>query len=378
GRIDMLATGIKTPIGLKISGPDLSRISELGQQLEKILKTVPGTTSVYAERVVGARYMDIEIDRFAAGRYGMNVADIQDIIRSAIGGMNITETIEGRERYPVNLRFPRDTRDSPEVLADLPIVTKSGAHIRLGDVTHIKIIDGPGMIRSENARLNGWIYVDTDDGDISSYIARARIVMENEITLPAGYSLSWAGQYEYMERAKERLFTIIPITLLLIIFILYLAFRKVADVVIILISLPLALSGGLWLLYLLDFHLSIAVAVGFIALAGVAVELAIVMILFLNTALKTVHDNQTAINRSHIRAAVTEGALMRLRPLLMTVVTIFAGLLPIMIGSGTGSEIMQRIAAPMIGGMASATLLTLVVIPAVFYLWHGRKIKEED
>ncbi|MCK5424099.1 MAG: efflux RND transporter permease subunit, partial [Emcibacter sp.] len=254
-------------------------------------------------------------------------------------------------------------------------VTKIGAHIRLGDITHIKVIDGPGMIRSENAQLNGWIFVDTADGDIGSYITRAQAVVDKAITLPTGYSLSWSGQYEYMERAKERLVLIVPVTLMLIVFILYLAFRRMSDVAIILISLPLALSGGIWLLFMLDFHLSIAVAVGFIALAGVAVELAVVMILFLNTALKNIRDNKPEIDRSDIQTAVTEGALMRLRPLLMTVVTIFAGLLPIMLGSGTGSEVMQRIAAPMVGGMASATLLTLIVIPAIFYLWHGRGVK---
>lgn len=374
-RIDMLATGIKTPIGLKISGPDLAQISELGQRLENIIQTVPGTTSVYAERVVGGHYIDIEIDRPAAARYGMNVADVQDIIKSAVGGMNISETIEGRERYPINLRFPRDERDSPERLADIPVVTKAGAHVRLGDITHIKIIDGPGMIRSENARLNGWVFVDTADSDIGAYISRAQAAVDKALTLPTGYSLNWSGQYEYMERAKERLTLIIPVTLMLIVFILYLAFRRMRDVMIILISLPLALSGGIWLLFMLDFHLSVAVAVGFIALAGVAVELAVVMMLFLNTALKTIRDNKPDMDHADIRAAVTEGALMRLRPLLMTVVTIFAGLMPIMLGSGTGSEVMQRIAAPMVGGMVSATLLTLIVIPAIFYLWHGKGIK---
>jgi len=376
GRIDMLATGIKTPIGLKISGPDLGRISELGQQLEHILHGVSGTASVYAERVVGGRYIDIEIDRIAAARFGMNVADIQDIIRSGVGGMTITETIEGRERYPVNLRFPRDMRDSPESLRNIPVVSKTGAHIRLGDITRIRVIDGPGMIRSENARMNGWLYVDILGGDIGAYISRAQAAVGKNISLPTGYSLSWSGQYEYMERAKDRLALIIPFTLLLIVLILYLAFRRTTDVAIILVSLPLALSGGIWLLFLLNFHLSIAVAVGFIALAGVAVELAVVMVLFLNIALKNISDHKETMTREDIRAAVTEGALMRLRPLLMTVMTIFSGLLPIMMGSGTGSEVMQRIAAPMIGGMASATLLTLVVIPAIYYLWHGQGIKD--
>ncbi|MCF8474074.1 MAG: CusA/CzcA family heavy metal efflux RND transporter [Emcibacter sp.] len=376
GRIDMLATGIKTPVGLKISGPDLGTISDLGQKLEKILKKVPGTASVYSERVVGGRYIDIEVDRLAAARFGMNISDVQDIIRSAVGGMNISETIEGRERYPINLRFPRDERDSPERLKNIPVVTKAGAHVRLGDITHIRVIDGPGMIRSENARLNGWVYVDTKDGDIGSYIARAQNAVDSQMTLPAGYSLRWSGQFEYMERAKERLKLIVPFTLMLIIFILYLAFRRVLDVALILISLPLALSGGLWLLFLLDFHLSIAVSIGFIALGGVAIELSMVMFLFLNNALRQERDKNVTLNHDHVKNAIMEGAGQRLRPLLMTVITIIAGLLPIMLGDGTGSEVMKPIATPMVGGMISASILTLIALPALFYLWHGKDIKD--
>lgn len=372
GRIDMLATGIKTPIGIKLAGPDLEVIAKLGLEIETILKDVPGTASVYSERVVGGRYIDIDVKRDASARYGMNIAEVHEIVRSAIGGMQVGETIEGRERYPINLRFPRDIRSTPEDILNLPVVTKSGAHVRLGDLTDINVADGPGMIRSENARLNGWIYVDVFSSDIGSYVKEAQAVVNSQLKLPAGYSLSWSGQFEFMERAKERLKLIIPFTLALIVMILFMAFRRIKDVALVLLSLPLALSGGFWLLYLLGYNMSIAVGVGFIALAGVAVEIAVVMILFLNEALKEKGENYTL---SDVRDAVVEGALMRLRPIAMTVVTIIAGLLPIMLGSGTGSEVMRRIAAPMVGGMVSATLLTIVVIPALYFIIHSRNAK---
>ncbi len=375
GRIDMLATGIKTPIGIKLAGPDLDKIAELGIELESILKAVPGTASVYSERVVGGRYIDIDVKRAQAARYGMNIAEVHEIVRSAIGGMQVAETVEGRERYPINLRYPRDIRSSPESLKDLPVVTKTGAHVRLGDLTEITVADGPGMIRSENARLNGWVYVDIMGSDIGHYMSAAQAAVSEQLNLPTGYSITWSGQFEFMERAKERLTTIIPLTLALIILILFMAFRRVQDVALVLLSLPLALSGGFWLLYLLDYHLSIAVAVGFIALAGVAVEIAVVMILFLNQAYNNKVEQGGSISIAEVKLAVTEGALMRLRPIVMTVVTIIAGLLPIMLGSGAGSQVMRRIAAPMVGGMASATLLTMVVIPALFFILHskGRK-----
>ncbi len=373
GRIDMLATGIKTPIGVKIAGPDLAQISMIGEDLERILSNVPDTASVYSERVVGGRYIDIDIRRDAAARYGMNIADVHEIVRSAIGGMQVAETIEGRERYPINVRFPRDSRNSPDALRNLPLVTKTGAHVRLGDMTTIVVADGPGMIRSENARPNGWVYVDVTTSDIGTYVRQAQRVVNASLDLPAGYSLTWSGQFEFMERAKDRLKLIVPFTIALIVMILFLAFRRAQDVALVLLSLPLALSGGVWLLYLLDYNLSIAVAVGFIALAGVAVELAVVMIMFLNEALKEKQSFDGGISLTDVRAAVIEGALMRLRPIVMTVITIFAGLLPIMLGSGTGSEVMRRIAAPMVGGMASAIVLTVIVIPALFYLLHLRQ-----
>jgi Cu(I)/Ag(I) efflux system membrane protein CusA/SilA len=380
GRLDMLATGIKTPIGIKLSGPDLNQISAIGLEIENILKKVEGTASVYSERVVGGRYIDIDIKRNAAARFDMNVSEIHDIIRSAIGGMNVGETTEGRARYPINLRFPRSMRSSPEDLKNIPVVTKSGAHVRLGDLTDIKVISGPGMIRSENARLNGWIYVDITQSDIGSYIKKAQAAVDQNLKLPAGYSLVWSGQFEFMERAKEKLTLILPLTLTLITVILFMAFRRIKDVALILMSLPLALSGGFWLLYSLGYNLSIAVGVGFIALAGVAVEIAIMMILFLNKAYKEKEDEDEAghVSKKALTAAIEEGALMRLRPIAMTVVTIIAGLLPIMLGSGTGSEVMRRIAAPMVGGMISATLLTIVVIPALFLLINSKKAALED
>ncbi|GEO81453.1 efflux RND transporter permease subunit [Pararhodospirillum oryzae] len=371
-RLDMLATGVKTPVGIKVSGPDLVEIGRLAAAIEGAIKGVPGTTSAYAERTVGGRYLQVDINRLAAARHGLSIAEVQDVIRSAIGGIEVSETIEGLERYPINVRYPYDDRSSPEAIRDLPMVTPSGAHITLGDVASIRVEDGPGMIRSENARLNGWVYVDIAGRDLGGYVAEARQVVRDAVPLPPGYSVAWSGQFEFLERAQERLGMIVPVVVLLIIVLLYMAFRRALDVVTIVGTLPVALSGGVWLLWLLDFDLSVAVVVGFIALAGVAVETAILMQVYLNIAL----DKRRAVARAEgrpvtmedVQAAVTEGALLRLRPKLMTVATIFAGLLPIMHGAGTGSDVMRRIAAPMVGGMATATVLTLFVIPAVFIL----------
>ena len=362
-RIDMLATGIKTPVGIKVAGPDLKIIEDIGQQLEKVLADVEGTASVYSERVVGGRYVDVDIDRARASRFGLNINDVQDIVRSAVGGMNVTQTVEGLERYPVNVRYPQRVRDSVEQLRLLPIVTPQGARIALADVADVRVVDGPPVIKSEDARLNGWTYVDIADRDIGSYVAAAQRIVAENVDLPAGYSLSWSGQYEYMVRAKERLMVVGPVTLAIIVLLLYLNFRRFAEVAIILGTLPMALIGGLWLLFLLDYELSVAVGVGFIALAGVAVEIGVVMLVYLN---------QAARDNDDIKEAVLEGALLRVRPIIMTVAAIIAGLLPIMLGGGTGSEVMRRIAAPMVGGMISATLLTLAVIPALFLLWHSR------
>lgn len=373
-RIDMLATGIKTPVGIKVAGPDLNVIQTIGQQLENILKKVPGTTSVFAERVAGARYIQIDINRMQAARYGLNIADIQDIVETAIGGMNVAQTIEGRERYPINLRYPREIRDSLDKLKLLPIVTPSGATVPLSEIARVYVTQGPDMIRSENARLNGWVFIDIAHRDLSSYVYDAQKTVNKEIKLPSGYSLTWSGQYEYLERAKERLSIVAPFTLAIIFLLLYLNFRRLAEVIIILVTLPLALVGGIWLLYLLDYHLSVAVGVGFIALAGVAVEIGVVMLVYLNQAFATrqqlAAQEQRPLTKEDIRAAITDGALLRLRPIMMTVTAIIGGLLPIMFFGGTGSEVMRRIAAPMVGGMISATLLTLIVIPAVYLLWR--------
>ncbi|MCH8862165.1 MAG: efflux RND transporter permease subunit [Proteobacteria bacterium] len=374
-RIDMLATGIKTPVGIKVAGPDLEVIARIGQRIETVIRGVPGTASVYAERVTGGRFIDIDINRLAAARFGLNIVDIQNIIRTAVGGMTVTESVEGRERYPVNLRYPREYRDSVEKLRDLAIVTPAGAQIPLSKVAKISISVGPGLIRSENARLNGWIYIDITGRDIGSYVADAQAAVAAQVELPAGYSLGWSGQYEYMERAKARLKLVVPVTLVVILLLLYLNFRNLASVAIIMGTLPLSLVGGFWLLYMLGYNMSVAVGVGFIALAGVAVEIGVLMIVYLDQALARKRDEVAEAGRDFgiedLRDAIIGGTLMRVRPIIMTVSVIIAGLLPIMFGSGTGSEVMRRIAAPMVGGMVSATVLTLLVIPAVFLLWKS-------
>jgi Cu(I)/Ag(I) efflux system membrane protein CusA/SilA len=375
-RIDMLATGIKTPVGIKVAGPDLKVIEGIGQKLEEVLQDVEGTASVYSERVAGGRYIDVDIDRQRASRFGLNIADVQDVVRSAVGGMNVTQTVEGLERYPVNLRYPQRVRDSVEQLRLLPIVTPQGARIALADVADVKVVDGPPMIKSENARPNGWIYVDISGRDLGSYVAEAQRVVAEQVDLPTGYSLAWSGQYEYMVRAQERLAVVGPVTLAIIALLLYINFRRFPEVAIILGTLPMALIGGLWLLYVLGYELSVAVGVGFIALAGVAVEIGVVMLVYLNLAIRRrmadARSEGRPLNAGDIRSAVIEGALLRVRPIMMTVATIIVGLLPIMLGGGTGSEVMRRIAAPMVGGMVSATILTLIVIPALFLLWRSR------
>jgi len=378
-RIDMLSTGIRTPVGVKVTGPSLATLETIGQQLEAVLRALPGTTTVYSERLTGARYIDIEIDRLRAARFGMNIEEIQEAISGAVGGMNVTETIEGRERYPVNLRYPASLRDSPERLRALPMVTPSGLQVALGEVATVRIVDGPDMIRSENARLSGWTYIDFSGQDIGSYVAEAQRAVADKIKLPPGYFLSWSGQYEYMQRALERLAVIIPVTLALIVLLLYLNFRNSAEVLLILATLPLALVGGFWLLYALGYNLSVAVAVGFIALGGVAVEIGVVMLAYLDHALARRAGSRRArgeeLTRADVHDAVVEGALLRVRPVTMTKVAIIAALLPILWSSGSGSEAMSRIAAPMVGGMLSVAILTLAVIPAAYLLWKGRTLK---
>ena len=377
-RIDMLSTGIKTPIGIKITGKNLKEIQNISEQLEATLKKVPGTASVYGERVAGGRYININIDRKKAARYGLNIADIQEIVRTAIGGMNVTQTVEGLERYPVNLRYPQNYRDSVSTLKLLPIVTPTGSQIPLADVAEVIVADGPPVIKSEDARLTGWVLVDLNANDLGSYVKNAKRAVNKNVNIPTGNFLLWSGQYEYMERAKERLKTVGPVTLVIIMLLLYLNFRRLTEVLIITGTLPTALVGGIWLLYFLKYNLSVAVGVGFIALAGVAVEIGVLMLVYLNQAYARIKEKalseQRELTREDIKEAIVGGTLLRVRPIIMTVSAIIAGLLPIMLGSGTGSEIMRRIAAPMVGGMLSATILTLIVIPAVFLIWKERKI----
>ncbi|SIO96532.1 efflux RND transporter permease subunit [Vibrio spartinae] len=378
-RIDMLATGIKTPIGIKIAGSDLAEIEKIGAQLEPILNNITGTASVYAERVAGGRYVTIDINRKAAARYALSIKEIQQVVSTAVGGMNIGETIEGLERYPINVRYPQGYRDSVVKLQQLPLVTPSGARIALVDVADIRYEDGPPMIKTENARPNGWVFVDIDGRDLGSYVEEAKQAVAKQLDMPAGYSLAWSGQYEYMERAKERLVVVVPITIAIIMLLLYLSFRRIGEVMIIMLTLPLAMVGGLWLMYYLGYNFSIAVGVGFIALAGVAVEIGVIMLVYLNQAWHytklDAQEQSKSLNVDDLSSSIREGAGLRVRPVMMTVLTVIIGLIPIMYGEGTGSEVMQRIAAPMIGGMASALLLTLLVIPAIFKVWKIRELK---
>jgi copper/silver efflux system protein len=378
-RIDMLATGIKTPVGIKISGPKLTEIQAIGQQLEIILKDVPGTASVYSERVAGGRYIKVDIQREKAARYGLNIADVQQVVATAIGGMNVTKTVEKLERYPVNIRYPQDYRNSPEQLSLLPIVTPAGQRIALADVANVFIEDGPPAIKSENARLNGWSFIDIEGVDVGSYVVEAQKVVNKELKLPPGYSIGWSGQYEYMLRAKEKLTYVVPLTLAIIIVLLFINFRNFVEVAIIMGTLPLAMVGSVWLMYLEGFNFSVAVGVGFIALAGVAVEIGVIMLVYLNQAyqkmLNECQEKSIKPSVAILSEAVLHGAGMRVRPVMMTAVATIAGLLPILYGTGTGSEVMSRIAAPMVGGMLSALFLTLLVVPAVYFLWRRNSIK---
>jgi Cu(I)/Ag(I) efflux system membrane protein CusA/SilA len=374
-RIDMLATGIKTPVGIKIAGPDLNVIQDIGLQLESILGDVSGTASVYSERVAGGRYIKIDINRMEAARYGLNISDVQQVISTAIGGMNVTKTIEGLERYPVNVRYPQSYRSSPESIALLPIVTPNGQQIALGDVASIKIEHGPPGIKSENARLNGWVYIDIEDVDVGSYVEHAQKVVAKNIDLPTGYSLNWAGQYEYMLRAKEKLSYVVPLTLAIIIILLYINFRNFTQVAILVASLPLSVVGSLWLMYALDFNFSIAVGVGIIALAGVAVETGVIMLVYLDQAWNTLIKSNPKPDNQQLKHAIEQGAGLRVRPVLMTAGATIIGLLPILYGEGTGSEVMSRLAAPMVGGMVSSVLLTLFVLPVVYLIWKKRLLK---
>jgi len=373
-RIDMLATGIKSPVGVKVAGASLQEIDRITGDIERIVKQVPGVSSALAERLNGGRYIDVRIDRDAAARYGLNIADVQSIVSAAIGGDNIGETVEGLQRFPINVRYPREVRDSVEKLRDLPVLTERGAQIRLGDVSTIAIADGPPMLKSENARLSGWVYVDIRGRDLSSAVHEMQQAVAKEVMLPAGYSVSWSGQFEYMERANAKLKIVVPATLFIIFVLLYLTFKRIDEAALIMATLPFALAGGIWLLWLLGHNLSLASGVGFIALAGVSAEFGVIMLLYLKHA----WEARSAIGKNDeadLLDAIREGAVLRVRPKAMTVAVIIAGLVPIMIGTGTGSEVMQRIAAPMVGGMVTAPLLSMFVVPAVYLLMRRRNLR---
>jgi Cu(I)/Ag(I) efflux system membrane protein CusA/SilA len=367
-RIDMLSTGIKSPVGIKIGGADLATLEILGQEVERIMKTVPGVGSVIAERVTGGRYIDIKIDRLKIARYGLNIEDVQSFVSTAIGGDNIGELIDGLARYPINVRFPRELRDSVEKLKNLPIVTEQGATVPLGDVAEVKVTDGPPMIKSENARKNVWVYVDIHGRDLGSFVQDAKATLDKELQLPAGYSLAWSGQFEYFERAAKRLSYVVPMTLAIIFILLFLAFKRITPAVLILGSLPFALVGAVWFLYFLGHHFSIASGVGMIALAGLAAEFGVIMLVYLDGAVERYRAAGKLNTKEDLHAALIEGAALRVRPKAMTVAVILAGLIPILIGTGTGSEAMSRIAAPMVGGMLTAPFLSLFVLPAAYVL----------
>ncbi|MFM0073512.1 efflux RND transporter permease subunit [Paraburkholderia sediminicola] len=374
-RLDMLSTGIKTPVGVKISGPDLGQIDKVATQVEAAVKTVPGVTSALAERLNGGRYIDVDIDRLAAARYGLAVADIQSIVSTAVGGENVGEVIAGRERFPINVRYPREIRDSLEKLRELPVVTERGAQIQLADVAHVTIADGPPMIRSENARLAGYVYVDIRDTDLHSAVQAMQRAVAEKVTLPAGYSIAWSGQFEYLERAAAKLRTVIPVTLVVIFVLLFLTFNSVGDALLLMSTVPFALVGGFWFIWMLGHAVSVATAVGFIALAGVAAEFGVVMLLYLKGALNRRLDAGEPLTEALLLDAIREGAVQRVRPKAMTVAVVLAGLIPIMVGHGAGSEVMQRIAAPMVGGMITAPILSMLVIPAAWFLLQRRRAK---
>ncbi|WP_439590548.1 efflux RND transporter permease subunit [Hydrogenophaga sp.] len=366
-RIDMLATGIKSPVGVKVAGTDLATIDRITGEIERVLKGVPGVSSALAERLTGGRYVDVNIQRDAAARFGMNIADVQSVIASAVGGENVGETVEGLQRFPINVRYPREIRDSLERLRTLPIVTARGARLVLSDIAEIRVADGPPMLRSENARLSGWVYVDIRGRDLRSAVQDMQRAVAKDVKLPPGYSVSWSGQFEFLERATAKLKVVVPFTLLIIFVLLYLTFKRFDEALLIMAALPFALVGGIWLLYLLSYNLSVAGAVGFIALAGVSAEFGVIMLLYLKHAWDDrVDDGKTSTG--DLLDAIREGAVLRVRPKAMTVAVILAGLFPIMWGTGTGSEVMQRIAAPMVGGMITAPLLSMFVIPAAYLL----------
>ena len=374
-RIDMLSTGIKTPVGIKLGGPDLTVLQELGQQVELIIRNVPGTLSVYSERVVGGNYLDFNIDREAIARYGMTVGDVQDVIQSAIGGMTITTTVEGLERYPVNLRYSRELRDNLPALQEILVSSPTGQQVPLRYLADIEISKGPPAIKTENSRPNAWVYVDIQGIDVGTYVAMARRAVAEQLELPAGYTVTWSGQYEYMIRAQQRLKLVIPLTLIIIFVIIYFNTRSFIETGIVFLAVPFSLVGAFWFLYFLDFEMSIAVWVGIIALAGLDAETGVVMLLYLDVAYKKAVQAGTMHKFSHLVDAIYQGAVHRVRPKIMTASVILAGLIPIMWSTGTGADVMKRIAAPMVGGVVTSVVMELGIYPVIYYIWKGRRLK---
>jgi Cu(I)/Ag(I) efflux system membrane protein CusA/SilA len=375
-RIDMLSTGIKTPVGIKIMGDDLEVLSRLGEQIEAIVRDIPGTLSAFSERVVGGNYLDYEIDREAVARYGLTVGDVQDIIKAAIGGMNVTQTVEGLERYPVNIRYQRDYRDDLQSLGRVLVPIAGGKHIPLSQVAEIKIRKGPPGIKSENARRTAWVYVDLRGIDVGTYVANARQIIEEQVELPAGYNIIWSGQYEYMQKAKETLMVVIPLTLLIIFVIIYMNTKSMIKTGIIFVALPLSLVGCFWYIYLLGYNMSIAVWVGIIALAGISAETGVVMLLYLDLAYELWKKNGRMQSLGDLVQAIHYGAVKRIRPKIMTICVIIAGLIPIMWSHGAGADVMKRIAAPMIGGVVTSGLMELLVFPVIYFMWRGMKLEK--
>jgi Cu(I)/Ag(I) efflux system membrane protein CusA/SilA len=374
-RIDMLATGIKSPVGIKVAGADLATIDRLTVQIENAVKSVPGVSSALAERLTGGRYIDVDVDRLAAARYGLSVADVQAVVSTAIGGDNVGEVVQGRERYPINVRYPREIRDSLERLRALPLVTDKGATVLLEDVARLSIADGPPMLRSENARLSGWVYVDVRGRDLRAVVTDMQVAVTKQVVMPPGYAVAWSGQFEYLERAMQRLRLVVPVTLAVIFVLLYLLFRSFSDAALVIAAVPFSLVGGFWLMWALGYSMSVATAVGFIALAGVASEFGVVMLVYLKNAHARRLAEGEPDNEETLLSAIREGAVLRVRPKAMTVAIVLAGLIPMMLGHGTGSEVMSRIAAPMVGGMVTAPLLSMLVVPAAWYLIHSFKLK---
>ena len=375
-RIDMLSTGIKTPVGIKIMGDDLEVLSRLGEQIEAIVRDIPGTLSAFSERVVGGNYLDFQIDREAVARYGLTVGDVQDIIKAAIGGMNVTETVEGLERYPVNIRYQRDYRDDLQSLGRVLVPIAGGKHIPLSQVAEIKIRKGPPGIKSENARRTAWVYVDLRGIDVGTYVANARQIIEEQVELPAGYNIIWSGQYEYMQKAKATLMVVIPLTLLIIFVIIYINTKSMIKTGIIFVALPLSLVGCFWYIYLLGYNMSIAVWVGIIALAGISAETGVVMLLYLDLAYELWQKNGRMQSLGDLVQAIHYGAVKRIRPKVMTICVIIAGLIPIMWSHGAGADVMKRIAAPMIGGVVTSGLMELLVFPVIYFMWRGMTLEK--